>query len=371
MAGVIVNESPAMSVQDAGNLLRKAGINTKNLDDDTVKRVMSGLPEDQAGEIAKAYRLFRAPQEKPAAGLNGKPVNNWSPHADERNDGRPAWAQGLYDYRIKKQDLTDPNFARQVIWKSSGEPSTNPVTLWSFDGQKFTKHLVVFGRSETHKLMAKAMVALAGATKTDAVFMSGRNGKMVLIYLKGRILDQPILLKHVVSGGNPANDWEFVNQLPRLLISLNKKFEKDADPVSGAYKAWINVDKDFKGTKVVDFDTSKTFYDIISERPDLFKVGVGQNMLKVRIAAERKGWCAVGVNVANDQVGAMVNAMNTDMAYRAALILFRLRWKDAEWTSLTIKTNDKTTKFDGRQEIGAYLKAGLTDQAGPPKTQYI
>lgn len=337
-----------MDIQQAGNLLRKVGVDTRNLSDDSVRNAMQDKPAQVAQQIALAYKLFRSPQDRRRPGEpDTKP---WVPQ-NRTAEGQPVWAPGVKDWSIKREDYSDPNFVRKHLWELSGEPERGAITLWAFNGAKFDYNLTVLAKSEFHKEMAKAIIKLAPGAK--AVFMAGTVGKMALIYVDGRILNHPILFTHKSTNLNPANDWEFVGSLPRKLSDIVRKFEAQADPQDADFKAWFNV----QTGKMQPFDATKTYYDALRDDAKMFNIFGMSSMVKARIRAEREGWCAVGVNSGSGKVGAVVAAMTPEQALKAARMLFKARWKDGDWNSLTVKTNDETKTFSSRLEIRDYLKS--------------
>lgn len=308
-----LTEDMGMNIQQAGNLLRRVGIDTRNLRDDAVRDAMRDKSPEVARQIAAAYRTFRAPQ-------------------DTRQPGAPA------------TKAWEPQKVQPAAPKTG-------VTLWAFNGEKFD-YTIVVPETESRKQMVQT--ATKGAPDASAVFTSD-GGRMALIYVDGRILNEPIVFDQ--SSANPNNDWNFVGELPRKLADITRRFEAQADSQDADYKAWFNA----QTGAIKPFDAKKTYYDALRDDPKTFNIYGVSSMLKARIHAERNGWCAVGVNSGSGKVGAVVAAMTPEQALKAARMLFKTRWKDGDWESLTVKTNDSTNTFNGRTEIRDYLKASKSE----------
>lgn len=360
LAGVL-NEK--MSLSQAYGVLRAGGVNTVQLDDEAMRRGLRGKSEEDAKTLVHAYDFIKtnAPEEP----KRGHEPMKWTPVSRNNGSGEaPVWAQGLTDWSIRKEDLTDANFVRKMIWEISGKPTKNPISLWVWDGERFGQHLVVFGKAAKFKEMAKAMVALS-KNNAKAVFMNGNSNKMFLLYVDGRYLDKPKMFEKKSTGRNPNNDWDFVAKLPRLLADMTRKFETDADDVAGDYKAWINIESN----KVYSFNVEKNYYEAIRTNPKLFGTYADRTTLKARIAIERAGWVAVGVNGDENGAGAIVTALTAQHALKAARMLFRLRYQKGDWTSLKVKTNDDQFMLTGRGEIRDYLMTGK--KPGEDRVQHL
>jgi hypothetical protein len=347
---IVIAERP-MTLQDAGNILRKVGVNTQNLDDTTVQKAMQTNPK-VANVIQAAYQLFKSPSNKPRVLPNKPQTNDRAPRSSNAQRA-PTWAVDS-DWTIHKEDLSDPNFARKYIWELSGKPETAPtMTLWTFDGHKFTHHLAVKGSTKVFRQMAQVMVKLGGET-TQAVFLAGGSDKLLLIYVDGRVLPSPIPMAHKSANQNPANDWDFVNGLPRVLASITKKIDGQIEEQGKDFKAWINS----KTHKVEEFDVGKSFYDPLRDDPNTFGIRGVISSLQARLTAEREGWCAVGINSQDGEVAAVITAMNSKQALQAARILFKQKWHDGPWTKLQIKTNDTNFTVSSNNQMREYLLKG-------------
>ncbi len=348
LAGLLNEE---MSLSNAYDLLRSGGVNTVNLDDEAMRRGLRGKNADDAQTMKAAYDFIKAnaPEEPKKRDARMK----WEPVSQNRGGTAPPWAEGLSDWTIRKEDLTDANFVRKMIWEISGRPTKNPVSLWVWDGERFGQHLVVLGKASKFKEMAKAMVALS-RNNAKAVFMNGNSNKMFLLYLDGRYLDQPKVFEKKSTGRNPNNDWDFVARLPRELAQITSKFETEADHVAGDYKAWVNIESN----KVYSFSVEKNYYDAIRTNPKLFGTFADRTTLKARIAIERAGWVAVGVNSSEEGAAAIVTALTAQHALKASRMLFRLRYQKGDWNSLKVKTNDEDFTLTGRSQIRDYLMTG-------------
>jgi hypothetical protein len=344
-----INEK--MSIQQAGNILRRVGIDTRSLDDSVLRKVLQGKDAQTAQVISAAYKLFRSPQEPSGIGAPGQQQTRW---AQEKDSKRPVWAVGNGDWRINREDFTDPNFVRMKLWELSGKPNGNPITIWSFNDDSFNFHLQVLAKVSVMKEIVKATLALT-KDRTKAIFLAGQTNKMLLVFLDGRILHKPIPFSHRSSNSNPANDWGFIGELPRMLADLNHKFENGTDEQAGDYKAWINVETN----KVVPFEADKNYYDMMRSDPKTFGVHGTKSSIQARIAAERAGWVASGINVGEDgKAVAIVTGMTPEHALKAARILFKTTMKKHVWDSLKVKTNDGSIVCSNRNEIRQYLMTG-------------
>jgi hypothetical protein len=358
LAGILA-EARAMTMGDAGNILRKVGIDTRNPDDSLVQKAMKANPK-VAAVIAAAYKLFRSPQDPHSPAVT-------APAQAPRENEPMIWARGLADPTIRTEDFSDSNFVRKYIWEISGKPKSSPLTLWAFDGHKFTNSLVVYGLPKFHKEMAKAMLKLYGARNPTAILLSAKgSNKVGVICLDGRIFNQPIILTHQTD--NPATDWAFIGELPRILSGITRKFEDQTDEKAEDYKAWINVEDN----RVIAFDAGKSYYDAIRDDPSTFHAQGAASVLHARIAAERAGWCAVGINTGEDgKVGAIVTAMTPKQALKAARLLFHNRWAEGDWNLMKIKTNDESITLNSRVEMKEYLKSGKNPQKDDSNTTYL
>jgi len=345
LAGILTED---MSIKQAYDILRTNGANTTHLDDRTMRLAVRGKREEIANQMIGAYNFIKKHTPEPE---HKQQQTNWAPVSKQSSEA-PPWAEGLSDWTIRKNDLTDANYVRKAIWEISGKPSTNPISLWVWDGERFGQHLVVLGISSKFKQMAKAMVTLSkGSAK--AVFAAGRSNKFLLLYVDGRYLNTPVAYERN-SNKNPNNDWDLVAKMPRILAQLTKKHEHEADDVAGDYKAWINTDSN----KIQSFSVEKSYYDAIKENPKIFGGFSGRTTLQARIQIERAGWCAVGVNTTDEGTGAVVTALTPEHALKSARMLFRQRYKNGDWDSLKIKTNDDQFKLVGRAQIRDYLMTG-------------
>ena len=152
---------------------------------------------------------------------------------------------------------------------------------------------------------------------------------------------------------NLNNDWDLVANMPRKLAQITKRYESSEDDKAEDYKAWINVEKN----KVHAFDASMSYYDALRRAPNVFGAA-GRTVLHNRIQMERDGWCAVGINTEDEKTGAIVSALSASFALKAARMLFRLRYKNGDWNTLKIKTNDDQFTLNNRREIRDYLLSG-------------
>jgi hypothetical protein len=250
--------------------------------------------------------------------------------------GKPAWADWSgSDWTVRQETLKDPNFIRRGIYNLIGDKQKFPAILWAYDGEKTLTPLTLWGNSNVFPKMAKAMYALHPNSK--AIFVSGRTKQMVLIALNGKILPNPIPVgSHQAHNMNPENDWDFISTLPRLLAKVAGGQTVKDEPV-GDFKAWINVNNN----DIKVFDSGKSYSDIVRGDPESYA---------------RRGWCAAGVNIKDGDAHALVFAVSDPIAMRGGRILYKARHDKMPWRTLTVKTNEKTTTYRGKDEINSYLK---------------
>lgn len=351
LAGLLNEDTTTF--KDASAILMKNGVDTRHLDDNAVRAALAGKTPVQAKEIIDAYHYVRSPQD-------WHKQNSSKPASSENI--APVWALGK-NPTIRKNDLTDLNYIRKTLWELSGKPEKGVITAWSFDGKDLNQHFLLLAKPKIWKEIAKATVGYTRG-KSKAVFISGPNSdKFVLLYLDGRVLDEPVVLNHKSFNKNPENDWQFIGELPRKLAEIKSDLDKGSEFQVSDFKAWINVQTD----QVVSFPASETFFDAMKNNAETLGIRglTTKTYLQARVAAERKGWVAAGINVASeDTVGAMVIAMTPEQAHAGAKLLYKNQRGGSVvgWTTLTIKSNDDSIKLVGRQEIIHYLKTGQKPQ---------
>jgi len=351
LAGILKED---MSLNQARDFLKQNGVS--KMTDIGLKAALQGKDDDLSQKMVAVYRFLRANEPEQ--------TNNhqlWKPEKKIDRTGAPPWAKDVNDWTIKKNDYTDANYLRKHIWELSGEPKGPAVSLWIWDGTKFTTHIVVIAKTSLFMEMAKAMVIFS-AKKARAIFMNGESDKMILLYVDGRYLHHPIALTMRSENRNPNNDWNFVSRLPRKLADITREFEEHADQKAEDFKAWINVETEHVEQVAAD----RSYFDAIRERPKLFGILNNKTMLHARIAVERAGWVATGVNVSDEGVGAVVTAMTPEQAIKAARLLFKDRYGKGDWDTLRVKTNDDQFVCKNRAEIRDYLKTGRRPEQERP-----
>jgi hypothetical protein len=118
------------------------------------------------------------------------------------------------------------------MWELSGK-SKKEYTVQQFDGTFFRNIFTAFGSRKIFNEMAKAMKIWGESGNpydTRAIFISERRGKkLYLVYLDGKFLgDDPYVFTHDSFNMNPANDQQFVRNLPGELDRVNQKLKTKA-----------------------------------------------------------------------------------------------------------------------------------------------
>lgn len=264
---------------------------------------------------------------------------------DQQTTTRPEWAVHSGDATIKREDYTDANYVRKAVYDASTGPKKR-MNVWAWDApsKSFKGPLAVFANSNGLPEMARAMEKLMPGY---AAHFIGAPGKLVLFMLDGHRLPKPVPFENVSFNEHPANDWQLVREMPeRLDIVRDKRLGYPQSMQS--VKAWINVENG----SVIKFPASQKFDKIISDSPEKFDIPIGASLLQARIAAERAGWVAFGINAENRKnIVAVCQAMSERQALRAVKAMWKI--KKVEWTVLKIVTNDGSKTFNG-DEIARY-----------------
>ncbi len=272
---------------------------------------------------------------------------------------RPEWAVNAKDTAIKREDYTDKNFVRKSVYDASPGPKKR-LNVWAWDEatKAFKGPLAIFANSKGLPELSRAVEKLMPGYAAHFV---GAPGKLVLFMLDGHRLPQPVPFENVSFNEHPANDWQLVRDMPeRLDIIRNKRLGYPQSMQS--VKAWINVENG----AVVKFPASQKFDKIISDSPEKFSIPNGVSLLQARIAAERAGWVAFGINAENRKnIVVVCQAMTERQALRAVRAMWKV--KKVEWNVLKVVTNDGSMTYkDG--EIAVYAEG---DKGGDDNIHYI
>lgn len=264
-----------------------------------------------------------------------------------QDNTRPEWAVHAGDATIKRQDYTDQNFVRKAVYDASPGPKKR-LNVWAWDEttKAFKGPLAVFANSKGLPELSRAVEKLMPGY---AAHFIGAPGKLVLFMLDGHRLPKPVPFENVSFNEHPANDWQLVREMPeRLDIVRDKRLGYPQSMQS--VKAWINVENG----SVIKFPASQKFDKIIGDSPEKFNIPIGASLLQARIAAERAGWVAFGINAENRKnIVAVCQAMSERQAVRAVKAMWKI--KKVEWNVLKVVTNDGSKTYNDA-EIAAYAE---------------
>lgn len=177
---------------------------------DTIKKINAAY--DVLSPKTKLYDDDDEVQEKESEPLrNGVPVWAWAGYAG----GAPPNAH------ISRNNYTDLNYIKKRMWELSDQ-SPEEYTLWAYDGYTIRGSFTVYGNERIYHNMVDAMLTWEGGT-TRAIFASKKNNRtLYLLYANGRYT-KPIQFRHDSPNMNPANDQEFMRNLPEVLARLKGK----------------------------------------------------------------------------------------------------------------------------------------------------
>lgn len=264
-----------------------------------------------------------------------------------QDNTRPEWAVHAGDATIKRQDYTDQNFVRKAVYDASPGPKKR-LNVWAWDEstKSFKGPLAILANSKGLPELSRAMEKLMPGY---AAHFIGAPGKLVLFMLDGHRLPKPVPFENVSFNEHPANDWQLVREMPeRLDIVRDKRLGYPQSMQS--VKAWINVENG----SVIKFPASQKFDKIIGDSPEKFDIPIGASLLQARIAAERAGWVAFGINAENRKnIVAVCQAMSERQALRAVKAMWKV--KKVEWNVLKVVTNDGSKTYNDA-EIAAYAE---------------
>lgn len=228
-----------MSYQDAVEVFAQFGINVRNMDKDKIKqahrRLIQKQHTDKGGSLETAQDLNAARD----ALIKGEQVPS-GPRSYQRptSSQTPTWAWAGHaggmppSSQIYRENYRDLNYIKKRMWELSGK-SKKEYTVQQFDGTFFRNIFTAFGSRKIFNEMAKAMKIWGESGNpydTRAIFISERRGKkLYLVYLDGKFLgDDPYVFTHDSFNMNPANDQQFVRNLPGELDRVNQKLKTKA-----------------------------------------------------------------------------------------------------------------------------------------------
>lgn len=220
------------------------------------------------------------------------------------------------------------------------------LNAWGYDGKTLRGPFSFVGNLNSLDELSAGIGNII--TGCDAYFLGSR-GKMILFMLDGKKLPKPVPFGNVSFNEHPANDWGFMRDLSDKLDTMRNK-KMGYVQSNQSIKVWINVEN---GT-VFKFPTTHSFDKAIQDRPEKFNIPAGVTLLKARLALEKAGWVAFGVNAeSKGNSVAVTQAMTIHQARKAAKAMWRV--KKAPWTKLIVVTNDGKEIFNGAEEIEAFI----------------
>lgn len=257
----------------------------------------------------------------------------------DQSSTRPEWAVHNGSADIQRQDYTDQNFVRKAVYDASpGEKKRLNVWGWDADTKSFKGPLAIFANEKGIPELSRAMEKLM---PDMAAHFIGMPGKLLMFMMDGHRLPQAIPFKHSSFNEHPANDWQLIRDMPDNLDKIRNKRMGYPQSIQ-SLKAWINVESG----SVIKFPAAQKFDKIITDSPEKFKIPTGVSLLQARIAAERNGWVAFGINAENRKsIVAVVQAMSEKQALRAVRAMWRV--KKVEWNILKVVTNDGSKTYEG------------------------
>lgn len=266
---------------------------------------------------------------------------------------RPEWAVHQGSAEIARENYTDKNFVRKAVYDASpGQKKRMIVWVWDAEAKQLKNPMMIFANEKGIPELARAMEKLMPDYPAHFI---GSSGRLDLFMLDGHRLAKTIPFTHNSFNQHPANDWRLIRDMPDRLDQIRNR--RMGYPQSmQSLKAWINVETG----SVIKFPAAQKFDKIIMDSPEKFEIPDGISLLQARIAAERKGWVAFGINAENRKnIIAVVQAMSEQQALRAAKAMWRI--KKVDWDVLKVVTNDANKTFEGDQ-IEQYVSSKTNQQ---------
>ncbi len=256
--------------------------------------------------------------------------------------GKEVWKTDSVDGTIKSEDYTDKNYFKKNIWKASGHDNY-PMTVWIYGMGKLVSIKVLGNLSAIGEIIKGSQIYYP---QTEAILVSTKTKIPFLIYLSGASLKKPLRFQQEPFQTSLDEDPNFMTKI-RVAI---KKFAKPEQKQKIGFKAWYNTKTD----EVMEVDN---FSKSMNADPMRFGLAsVGSSFLNMRIAAERNGWIAMGVEETGDGVCGFVQAMSNEQMIKGVQKLYSLRYEIKPWDALKISTNH-LTKTIKKDEITSFLKS--------------
>ncbi len=231
-----------MSYQDAVDVFSRLGVDVRNMEQDELTKVHRRLIQKQhpdvggSLEVAKDLNQARDVLRGKRRSIPGP--SRAGPRRPPPSTEVPAWAWAGYaggmppSSQIYRENYRDLNYIKKRMWELSRK-SKKEYTVQQFDGTFFRNIFTAFGNRKIFNEMAKAMKIWGESGNpynTRAIFISERRGKkLYLVYLDGKFLgDDPYVFTHESFNMNPANDQQFVRNLPAKLDRVNQNLKTKA-----------------------------------------------------------------------------------------------------------------------------------------------
>lgn len=245
---------------------------------------------------------------------------------------------------MKKLYENNDEFRLKLQTVSTGDKVR--LNAWGYDGKTLRGPFSFVGNLKSIDELSSGIGNVI--PNCDAYFL-GSKGKMVLFMLDGNKLSKPIPFGNVSFNEHPANDWSFMRDLPDKIDALRDKKMGYSRSVQ-SIKVWINVENG----SVIKFPTTYSFDKAIHNQPEKFNIPDGSTLLQARLAAEKAGWVAFGINAENkNNVVAVTQAMTVQQARKATKAMWDV--KKGPWNKLMVVTNNGKETFDGEDAIKAFI----------------
>jgi len=252
-----------MSHGDAVKIFLAQGINAASMDPAELKaayrKKMISLHPDRGGDSDTA-KMFNAAYDvlknKPSISGRSNRSSSGPSYQDQsgsqyRSSSKPTetppWAWAGYsgglppNASIYRENYTDVNYIKKRMWELSGH-SKEEWNVQGYDGSFFRGSFTVYGSQSILKEMSKAMVDWqtkgGNPYQCRAVFVSNKElsqGKpdpydydqtvrtLLLTYLDGHFLEQPVEVEYSSFNRNPGNDQQFTRKLPGILDGIRDR----------------------------------------------------------------------------------------------------------------------------------------------------
>lgn len=220
------------------------------------------------------------------------------------------------------------------------------LNAWGYDGKTLRGPFSFIGNLNSLDELA---TGIGNVIPNCSAYFLGSRGKMILFMIDGNKLPKPVPFGNVSFNEHPANDWSFMRDLSDKVDSFRSK-RMGYSQSNQSIKVWINVENG----NVFKFPTTHSFDKAIQDNLEKFNIPAGVTLLKARLALEKQGWVAFGVNAENKNSSvAVTQAMTINQARKAAKAMWHV--KKSPWNKLIVVTNDGKEMFNSPEEIEAFI----------------